>query len=261
MSFQRDPAVVQSIQRFERMEIDLAGDYNELPDGRRYVDFTVQGDSIYIPPESVPVPVQVFLSDQGYNRNKQIPNLYPGGNVVGIYRGGRIVFPASGTGTIIVILSEGMKFSSGSILLNAPAQVPATPDGDYVKSCLSAVVQVVFAGIGSEIAEIPINIVGPGFIDGASIVMLQSTAAGYGEMDVYLSPSGQRICASTYGYAGLAPQPRLAGQEQSWDAYFPIEIPADGDGDIYLRASASAAGTYTFGFNIYARCVSLQQEL
>jgi hypothetical protein len=124
----RDPSVVQSVQRFERLEINLEGDYPALPDGRRYFDFSVQGDSIYIPPESAPVAVQVYLSDKSVNKNKQIPNLYPGGNVVGLYKGGRITFPATGVGTIIVIFSEGMKFSSGSILLNAPNSVSSYGD-------------------------------------------------------------------------------------------------------------------------------------
>lgn len=256
--FQIDPAVAQSQQYFERQEIDLSGTFNTLQDGRRYKDYQFQGDSIYIPPESAAVATTIYINEFGSSGLQQSPIMYPGGNIMGAFQRIRVVFPASGTGTVILILSRNMKFSSGSILLNAPAQVPDTPDGDYIQSCIANTQAVVVAAPGTQTVNFPITLQGPGYIDYAGIYAITTLGAGaYADCRLLLQNGTvvQPIAAASSYYSSTRGDNHTS--DQSGGSYFPIPFGVLAAGAITASVTFSLAGTYHVGCNIYARCTAL----
>lgn len=132
------PSDVQTIQRFNRFEFDLSlNNYHTDSSENRYVDIEFQGDTLYIPPESAAVGVVVYHNSRSNDVQRKAPILYPGGAVEGLFQFCRVVLPpfsASPGGTVIVIVSRGMRFSSGSILVNAPESFVASPQQAFAPS-------------------------------------------------------------------------------------------------------------------------------
>lgn len=132
------PESVTIQQNFRRVEINLANDPNliTLDDGSRIYDvLDFVGDSIYVPPESAPIPIALHFNQLDNSSSSKLPTLWPGGNVSGLYNRFRITVPdiySAPSGIVVLILSARMGFSSGTVIVNPTSAISPTGNVGYV---------------------------------------------------------------------------------------------------------------------------------
>lgn len=239
-----DQASLQSIQKFERIEIllDEAGIYSTLPDGRRYIDVTFVGDNIYCPPESAVVPIDIYLNEWSTSKQALLPRIYPGGSFGGIYQRARIAFPPkAGTpvGKAIIILSMNCKFSSGSVLIGAPAVVGGFQDTAYMPFALAKTTSL--ATSTPPIQELPFLINLPCRIDSLD-ALLWNDGAEFVQFEgrfFFLNGAGQKIyVGGGMGVVVFDSPPIISSHFESAGSFYPIDVPlsfGQGAGSVQLH--------------------------